>query len=348
MHQLPLHRLLPWLLAAACVLPGCGGGGAGDDDASAGPLEALPTSTALRDTGRALDVGIDGTGMLVLQRPSDGRRVYSRLGQLDMDADGMLVHSSGARVLALDSTSPSGVAPLQAPPRTIPADASTRAAFFIDYDARAIASPITAPFDPTDAGTYHFAWEQPLTAASGKTVTLRLFLIATHPPVPLSPIDTEWIVHASLDGRTVAASDTTRVSGRRDEMFGQVGADWDNTVLVIPASGDFPTGVMIMLGNGVAPDGPFSVVPITADGHPAGTLTAMYIDGDGKLRLHYDNQRSQLWGQLALAQFKPTDRLRRLDETTWFCGTGCQPPLIAAPGSSPMGRLQSRSLNTAF
>jgi flagellar basal-body rod protein FlgG len=63
---------------------------------------------ALRQTGKALDVAIDGRGFLSVQR-LDGQLAYTRDGSLRLDANGNLVNSAG---LLLD------------PPISIPQDAT--------------------------------------------------------------------------------------------------------------------------------------------------------------------------------------------------------------------------------
>lgn len=55
------------------------------------------TAGAVRDTGRALDVALDGDGFLVVQTPRGER--YMRAGNLTLDASGQLVTQSGELVV---------------------------------------------------------------------------------------------------------------------------------------------------------------------------------------------------------------------------------------------------------
>ena len=75
-----------WGLGACLLLgvglAGCGGGG-GSDSLSVSPPQGVapaPNSNALGMTKRALDLGIEGDGLLMLQASEDGPRSYTRLG----------------------------------------------------------------------------------------------------------------------------------------------------------------------------------------------------------------------------------------------------------------------------
>ncbi|MEG6617309.1 flagellar hook-basal body protein [Peptococcaceae bacterium 1198_IL3148] len=49
----------------------------------------------LQETGRSLDLAIDGHGFFVLADPYDGSTVYSRAGDFEVDKDGKLVNPAG-------------------------------------------------------------------------------------------------------------------------------------------------------------------------------------------------------------------------------------------------------------
>jgi flagellar basal-body rod protein FlgF len=66
------------------------------------------TQGALVQTGRDLDVGVHGSGWIAVQAP-DGREAYTRMGDLRVDATGMLRNGAGLPVLG-DS------GPLSVPP----------------------------------------------------------------------------------------------------------------------------------------------------------------------------------------------------------------------------------------
>lgn len=53
---------------------------------------------SMQSTGRELDVAVKGDGWIAVQR-KDGSEAYSRNGELNITADGMLVNGAGLRVL---------------------------------------------------------------------------------------------------------------------------------------------------------------------------------------------------------------------------------------------------------
>jgi flagellar basal-body rod protein FlgF len=63
---------------------------------------------ALVQTGRDLDVGVHGPGWIAVQGP-DGREAYTRMGDLRIDASGMLMNGAGLPVLG-------DAGPLSVPP----------------------------------------------------------------------------------------------------------------------------------------------------------------------------------------------------------------------------------------
>lgn len=65
---------------------------------------------ALVQTGRDLDVGVHGRGWIAVQGP-DGREAYTRMGDLRVDASGMLMNGAGQQVLG-------EAGPLSVPPNS--------------------------------------------------------------------------------------------------------------------------------------------------------------------------------------------------------------------------------------
>jgi len=56
------------------------------------------TQGALVSTGRDLDVGVHGAGWIAVQGP-DGREAYTRVGDLRVDANGLLLNGAGQQVM---------------------------------------------------------------------------------------------------------------------------------------------------------------------------------------------------------------------------------------------------------
>ena len=73
------------------------------------------TQGALVSTGRDLDVGVHGAGWIAVQGP-DGREAYTRMGDLRVDANGLLLNGAGHQVMG------------EGGPMTVPPNASVMVA----------------------------------------------------------------------------------------------------------------------------------------------------------------------------------------------------------------------------
>lgn len=89
--------LTPFARLLAARLPDGAGLGALDYGVAAAASPLDPAAGPLRETGRGLDVALEGEGFLAVATP-EGER-YTRDGRLGVDADGWLVDVAGRRVL---------------------------------------------------------------------------------------------------------------------------------------------------------------------------------------------------------------------------------------------------------
>jgi flagellar basal-body rod protein FlgG len=95
------------------------------------------TQGTIEQTGNALDVAIEGKGMLPVLRP-DGTVAYTRAGALKLDADGRLVTSAGLPV---------------EPPITVPPDVTE---VIIDQSGK-VSATRSGEAEPTDLGQLQIA-----------------------------------------------------------------------------------------------------------------------------------------------------------------------------------------------
>ncbi len=85
-------------LSAFQSLPVLGQGEATRVNAVARGIGADTTQGSITSTGRSLDVAVQGTGWIAVQAP-DGSEGYTRAGDLQLSADGLLTDASGHPVL---------------------------------------------------------------------------------------------------------------------------------------------------------------------------------------------------------------------------------------------------------
>ena len=327
---------------AGLALPGCGGGGGGVVEVEAG-TEPLPVSYQLQASDRPLDVGVYGDGLFVLQATQGGPRTYSRLGRLDLDRDGYLIHADGARVLGVADDPAVDAAPLPAAPLAMAARASRRITLVANLDSRTQIHDASVAFDPDDPGTYNNAIGFSVWSDDGRSHDMVLYIGHMAAPNPARGEYAYWIVHASVDSLLTAVQQALHFE-LPTAMLPE-----SERLLRLPA-GDtgLPHDVEIDFGGTTEYGAWFGVSELRTDGYGPGVLSAVTVEADGGLLLNYDNGQTAAGGRLVLARFTVADRLRRTGESSWTCELGCSAPALGAPGSALMGTIRAGALNTAY
>ena len=323
------------------ALAGCGGGGETVQPLDAG--EALPGSYALRDSERALDLGVEGDGLFVLQPANGAARTYSRFGKLDLDGAGRLIHADGARVLGVSgdarATDP---VPLPALPMFMAARASQRVVETINLDSRTPWVDADLAFDHDDAATFDSATGIDFRGADGSTHFLMLCFRHTAPDAAAGERDAYWIAWIVVDGRVANVQHRLHFSADQSQL-----READRVLRLPAAEAGLPHELEIDFSGSTGYGVPFDATELSADGYGRGTLRAVEVDADGRIRLQYDNGQSAAGGQLVLARFTVADRLQRTGASSWLCGAGCRPPRLGTPGSPLMGTIRAHALNVS-
>lgn len=342
-----------WGLGACLLLgvglAGCGGGG-GSDSLSVSPPQGValaPNSNALGMTKRALDLGIEGDGLLMLQASDDGPRSYTRLGQLDVDHHGHLIHSDGLRVVGVaDADAPVAVqalGPLPVLPVRMAPKATGLVEIEMNLDSRLPISEMDdGSFDPRNATTYNKATTLTTYTAAGEAVPLTFFF-ARAQGLPGTCGD-RWILRMTVSGRLMPTeqlcfNDDGLLDSRHGPNLTLAAADSGlSQDLILDFSGSTQFGSV------------FSVTKARQDGYRTGQLTDVAVTADGRVTLNYDNFQTRSGGRVALARFTVADRLLRPEgsSTRWLCLGGCATPAVGLPGTGLLGTLRPGSLNTVY
>jgi flagellar hook protein FlgE len=295
------------------------------------------TQGPLQDTGRDLDLAIQGDGFFVY---TDGTaQYYSRDGSLAIDADGYLVNSgTGDRVLGWRADGTGAI------------DTGNRlegVSIPIDATLSRITSntTIVGNLDATEAfpsaGVVH-------------TATLGLYdsLGVLH-SVPIqfrrtSALEWSWNVENSgLPGSTGTGSGTLTFDGDTGQLTGFTSAitnaDGDAVINVVGSDGStspFPVAVdfsdVTMLASR-------STATLAAqDGLAAGNLTSFKISANtGEIYGVYSNGLERVFGQLAMALFVNPSGLTRLGNNRYVQGLNSGDARIGAAGTGGRGKVTS-------
>jgi flagellar hook protein FlgE len=282
-------------------------------------------SGELRQTGRDLDLAIDGAGFLVLLH--NDQVFYTRTGQFDVDKDGFITDQrTGYQLGVLD---PDGKAvPVQIDTKRVnPAVATTRISMSGqllsgDSNSEVVAKDIVV-YD--DAGTAH-KW----------TVTV------TKP--------------TSADGTGVWTVKATDFSGMTvdtlDSGISFIGSAIDPATarITMSAHPDHASPMSVVLDfNAVtsAATGPGSSLSGSAvDGNAKGDLMPITIDETGHVLLTYTNQKKEQLGAVAIADFRNPQGLKQLSNALFQNVDGGEMQLRAS-GKDGVGNLVTKQLEAS-
>jgi flagellar hook protein FlgE len=271
----------------------------------------------LRSTGNSLDVAIDGDGYFVLDR--GGERLYTRVGQFEFDAEGMLVDSrSRARVM-------------------VKTDSGAITSFDID-DRRVFPPRATAKVSLSGtlarvgtASTFSLPQFTVIDSVGGARTLSATFTRQTDPLVwQVEVRDADGAVVGS--GRVEFGADGTPKAGANNVAvtLAPAGIPSSSFELNMGEPGSF-TGVT------APPAGTASQLQLQRqDGVAIGSLTGVDFDDDGRLRLTYSNGEKLDAATLLLARVASPDQLRSLGGEI-FVSVG-DPPQLGTARSAGLGR----------
>jgi flagellar hook protein FlgE len=263
-----------------------------------------------RATGRATDGTPSGF---------DSQVYYTRLGDFHMDNSNRLVNSAGYYLMATDAGG------------TTPSD------FVVD----------TSDIDAVPTSTVNYTINLPPSAQTGRTITNGIGIIDA------TGVEQQFQVQWQKTGNN-AWNMTVNTPSGTPTSFGPVAVTFANGVLstmtssdpnlsvtstgsaIATLSTDFGSGAQAVTLNLGTFGGTFSTsntsgltqfattdanesnVSVTQNGLKAGAFQNVSIREDGEIVYNYSNGRSQVGGQVLLANFPEPDRLDRLDGTVFI------------------------------
>lgn len=274
------------------------------------------TEGQLRQTGRDLDIAIDGNGFLVLL---DGDKTfYTRTGSFEVDDKGFIVLSgTDYRLATLDSTGH---------PVSLSID-----------DAR------TNP--PVGSTTIKFTGNLSTSATDGATINdMKVYdsqggLHVWSAKFLEGAVDGNWTVTVTDDkGATVATKSFKFIGSVIDPSNTKI--DIEDTVNNFTVSMDMSTVQSYGSGN-------VSNMSVSSiDGHGVGTLTTISVNDAGHIELAYSNEQKKDLGAVALADFRDPQALTERDGGLFtFSGKGQH--LYLASDDPRVGQVKGKQLEAS-
>ena len=344
-----------------------GGGNQIGIGVAVGGISQQFTQGNLTSTNNPLDIAINGQGMFRLS--NNGATTFTRNGQFNIDKNGFVVNTSGARLTgylanasnAIVQSSPLDIsintADLQPQPTGYTGvNGGVKIGLNLNSTEKTFGATPSFDFTPE---SYTSSTSVTVYDTLGNSHLMSLFFRkgdgtdgAGTPPV--LPSNT-WQLYTSIDGGTTIGTDAT---GPTLVSFSSTGAL--TTPPIIPQSLAVTTGAVTPLGPLPTVPPPlgfslnltgstqygniFGVNSINQDGYTSGRLSGLSVAADGTLQGRYSNGQSRDLAQVVLANFNNPNGLTSLGGNQWAETPDSGQPLIGVPGSGSLGVLQSAAI----
>jgi flagellar hook protein FlgE len=292
----------------------------------------------LENTGRNLDLGIEGDGFFVYGQ-DEGRR-YSREGSMGLDAEGFLVNaSSGLRAQGWVADA-AGAVDTNAPVEDIQIDTNQSLA---QATANVLfGGNLSANTDGTGTVTVTMGVYDSLGDLREAAVRF------TRGGVVGTPTNVwTWQV---MDTSVVPAVAGTGNGTVTFDANGQVSASTAPVAATIPGSAGSTSPIPVTLDfTGMTQLTAASSATVTSqDGLAAGSVTDIYVSpNDGAISLVYSNGLVQQVGQVAVARFTNSAGLIQGEGTTFLEGLNSGDAEIGAAGVGGRGKIASGHLEAS-
>lgn len=282
-------------------------------------------------TGRSLDMAISGDGFFMVKDES-GQARYTRAGMFSRDAENYITSADGMKLQGYGVNANGDIVngvltDLQVGTGSVPAKASTELEFKANFKADAATIPAVPAFDPADSNTFNFSYSSDVYDSLGNKHTVSQYLVKNAP--------NDWTAHYYVNG---SANTTANVTFNPDGTLATPAAP---TPINFAPPGADPMSVGMDLTGSTQYSGDFSVSRNETDGYTSGELSGLEVSDDGMISAVYTNGRTQLQGQVILANFANPGGLENANGTSWLQTFDSGNPLFGAAGTGTMGGLTS-------
>ncbi|MBX3625334.1 MAG: flagellar basal-body rod protein FlgF [Rhizobacter sp.] len=259
----------------------------------------------LRQTGNDLDVAVDGQGLFMLRDKDDGELRYSRAGQFEFNADGLLVNrADGAFVLGFDASNTQGRISLEGL-RTNAPRATSEVSFSGNLSSTETTRTISNISVIDSIGGQH-------------TLSMTFTRNA-------APAQTTWTVAINEGTTSVGTGSIEFINGQPTTATERLNVTYTPVGLASqPLSFDF-SGEVTSFASGTTS----TLAAARQDGIVAGALTKVSFDDKGALVVTYNNGQTATGARLALSRFDSPDAIepggdnqfRPTNSNAWHVGT---------------------------
>jgi len=314
-----------------------------------GAVRTLFTQGAIENTGRNLDLSIEGNGFFTL-REGQGQ-VYTRAGNFQLQADGTVTNSIGDPLQGIalnpDGSAAGGIQDVTVAGLSSQARASTSATLRGNLQSDAAIKT----FDPTSfqsaINTSDYFTQVKVYDSLGASHDLNVFFTKTG--------SNTWAVNMGVD-----AGDTGGTAGQLQivNSGGSITFNPDGTVNAVAGNtatmsftGAQPNQqVTVNLGSPGQVDGlgqfagPSGINFVSQDGFGAGGLTSLNVDANGIVTAAFDNGQTRPLFQLSIAHFSAPEGLQPSGNQLYRETISSGPAAISTAGTQGNGTIVSSAL----
>jgi flagellar hook protein FlgE len=295
-----------------------GGDGSGNG-VTLGEMQLDFKQGELRQTGRDLDLSVDGTGFLVVTKGEE--TLYLRTGSFEIDKDGFIVlGGTEYRLATLDSANrPVNVSVDTS--RTSPPKKTTTIAFSDN-----LSSTATAAYGISDVKVYGADGTQHVWSLQFAKDTA-------------AGADAWTITVTDAKAVTVGTASLKFISGVVDPATAKLTIK--NETAGLDVTLDFSKGVTSFSGGSVS-----TLRTSSVDGYGVGAVTSVTVNATGKLEIGYSNGEKTDLGAVAIADFRDPQALEQRGGGLFAHGGAGLRDLVAS-GDQRAGKVVARQLEAS-
>ncbi|WP_075180983.1 flagellar hook protein FlgE [Pantoea sp. 1.19] len=301
--------------------------------------DGTPTATS-----RGLDVAISQQGFFRLTDAS-GAVFYSRNGQFTLDANRNIVNMQGMQLTGypVAGTPPTvqtgaNLVPLSVSAGQMTARATTGGSVLANLNS-SDKVPATATFASNDTTSYNGKTAMTTFDSLGNEHKIDLYFVKNG--------DNNWTVHPIDSSSTPAVA--TAPFAMTFNANGQMTAPQGTVAVNMGAlnGANAQTFALNLTGSMQQNTGDNTFGNPSQDGYAPGELVSYQINDDGTLVGNYSNERTQLLGQIALANFANPEGLTSQGDNVWAASNSSGQPLVGLAGTGNLGTLTAGALESS-
>lgn len=302
------------------------------------------TQGDMQNTGRTLDLGVQGQGFFAVNDGSTS--IYTRSGAFGVDREGFLVDSQGRFLEGFGVTDEGNIQEVVQDIQIDYSDLSPKVSTDMEITANLNSDEtiFTQPFDKTDAATYNYITSTTVYDSLGGAQIASVYY--------RRDAQNTWSAFSFVGGEPVSANPAVgdQINFTSSGALQDVNGDPSGQFVVGPftaPNGSDPMSFTIDVSRTTQLENESNVTSIVQDGYSSGSLERFDINENGLFYGTFTNGQTRNMGQITLTNFPNENGLRQIGATSWIETFASGEPVTGLPGSAGLGTTQASSLESS-